>query len=158
MTSRCVPALSLLLVLVGLLAACAPTPGGGGEQGAGVDRSDPAAVNAAWVAALRGNDREAAMALYTDASPDARVFNVANALDGITVYMSIVPGQKKWPGVFERVELRTVQEVGAGREAYSQWVFAKANLCYFAQLAQEKGQWVVIAWYSSNVDATKCDE
>lgn len=134
-----------LLILAVLLTGCAAVAPTGG-----VDRSDPAAVNAAWVDAVRNNDREAAMALYDAGSAEANAFNVAKALDKMALYMTVEAG--KWPGTFQTVEVLDVREVGAGRQAYSRWVFSKETLCYYAAMSQQDGAWVVTSWLGTDSD------
>ncbi|MBX0331082.1 hypothetical protein K2Z83_25860 [Oscillochloris sp. ZM17-4] len=141
------PSILAALLLALLLAACGSASS---PQETGLDRSDPAAVNAAWVTAVQQNDRAAALALLDAGSEQASAFNVDQYLGAVARHISPTDGKPDSAGAFLRAEPLDVREVGAGRRAYSRWVFEKKTRCYYAELAEIGGQWTVTSWYGTD--------
>lgn len=130
-----------LLALVLVLSGCAAS-----STEIGINRTDPTAVNAAWVAAVRDNDREAAAALYDAGSAEANSYNINNYLTSMADNIHPVGKPRFNYGAFQAAEALDVQDVGAGKRAFSRWVFANSTLCYVADLSLSDGAWTVTSW------------
>jgi hypothetical protein len=138
----------IFLVLLSACSSAAATPP--------IPASDPAAVHAAWLAALDGNDRQAAVALMGLSDMRMREESVFSSMSPIQSYKRRAADSMEWPGAFERVEIVTLREAGAKKEGMSRWVYAGATLCWRAVLEQVDGQWRVMEFWRE-ARATACD-
>ena len=140
------------LLFVLLLSACssaATTP-----AALPIPASDPAAVHEAWIAALDGNDRQAAIALMGRSDMQSREGAVFSYLSPIQYYKRSAANNKEWPGIFERIEVVGVFDAGAQKEGFSRWYYGRGMLCWRAVLDQVDGQWRVMEfWKESSAKA-----
>ena len=149
-----------LLCAVLTLTACGagqtpPTPPAGGAGGT-VAMRDPAAVNAAWVRAINGNDRAAALALVDPRiEPLYREHFVDSLLQQFQTYKAIPAGDVRWPGAFRQVETLDVQASGGTQQGYSRWIFS-TTLCFYTDMVPVEGTWRVRSWYQA-AQASQCD-
>ena len=113
------------LLFVLLLSACSGAATTPAVQP--IPASDPATVHEAWIAALDGNDRQAAIALMGYSDMRMREEAVFSYLSPIQSYKRRAVESKEWPGAFERVEIVTLRDAGAQREGMSHWTYAQAT-------------------------------
>jgi hypothetical protein len=142
------------LIFVLLLSACsgaATTP-----AAPPIPASDPAAVHAAWIAALDGNDRQAAIDLMGLSDMRMREESVFSYMSPIQSYKGRAADSKEWPGAFERVEIVTIRDAGAQKEGLSRWYYPLDTLCWRAVLEQVDGAWRVMEFWRE-LRATACE-
>lgn len=134
--------LGLGVVLALLLAGCgAGTPSG--------NQVSPEAVHTQWVAALRDNDRHAALAVHADSASELIAAEVDRILR--VIQQELRSGQISYYrgedfGPFQQVTTLPVQEHGAGRVGVSVWSYATQPMCYRTTLAQTTTGWRVTQW------------
>jgi hypothetical protein len=122
----------MLLLAVALLLALAGC--GGGQQA-----MTPAEIHMAWIAALRGNDRQAAQTLVaSDASLD-----VDRALEQAQYLVTLDTPQT---GRLQAVDVETPVAQGAGEVAISVWRLERLTSCFHTTLAQTDAGWKVTGW------------
>ena len=132
----------LLLCLIAVLTACGsqgqaaaptalptPTPAG----------TSPEAVHAAWVGAMRGNDRDTLRSL---AAP--MEFQTAFVDDNLTSVQDIISSQKF--GALQGVDIQPVTDAENGKIGISVWTFADHTSCYRTTMTNEAGAWKVRNW------------
>lgn len=131
-----------LLAMLGLLMAGCGGAAGGDQAGADV-------VHAQWVAALRDNDRQAALAARADSASELIAAEVDQTLRGIQ--QETASGQIRYYrgedfGDFQQVTALPVRALGAGRVGVSVWSYAGQPMCYRTTLAQTPDGWRVTDW------------
>lgn len=127
------------LALIALMTACGPAS----PSATTVDRSDPAAVNTAWLAAIQANDIDAALALYDGGSGDANAINVKN-------YMEMVARRAASQGALQQVATLSLVDHGPTKRAYTLWSYEQKALCFTSDLNQLDGKWTVTGWYAKS--------
>lgn len=121
--------LTFVLIFAALLAACA----------AGQDARSADEVHAAWVEALRANDRQAAQTLVaSDATLD---------LDwALTQAQYLVTLDSPLMGRLVAVDVETPEPRGAGQVGRSIWRMERLTSCFHTTLAQTSAGWRVTGW------------
>lgn len=123
------------VTLLALLPAC----------GGGSSARSPGEVHAAWVEALRANDRQAAQVLVaTDASLD-----VDRALEQAQY---LVTHDQQGAGRLVAVDMEAPVAQGAGQVATSIWRLERLNSCFRATLAETSEGWRVTGWEERQTD------
>jgi hypothetical protein len=102
----------------------------------------PEAIHARWLAAVRANDRAAALALV---SPDMaeRAMFVDQTLQAMQDLMT-TPSSPT--GALIVIETRTPTDAGQGKRVISVWHFANKTWCYATDLAASNTGWRVVQW------------
>jgi hypothetical protein len=127
--------LPLVLALLVALAGC----------GSGSAATSPAEVHAAWIEALRGNDRQAAQALVAgDSSVD-----VDRALEQAQYLVTLDTPQT---GRLQAVDVEAPVVQGAGQVATSIWRLERLTSCFRATLAETDAGWRVTGWDEFQTD------
>lgn len=121
--------LALVLALLVALAGC-----GGGSA-----TMSPAEVHAAWIEALRGNDRQAAQALVAG---DSGV-DVDRALEQAQYLVTLDSPQT---GRLQAVDVEAPVAQGVGQVATSVWRLERLTSCFRTTLAQTDKGWQVTGW------------
>lgn len=128
--------LSLVLSVVGLV---------GCRAGGTAPAQSPEDVHAAWVNALRNNDRQAALAVMGVHGELGDAF----AGQMLNQTQSMIANQRnrvRELGPLEGVDILPVVDRGAGKIGYSCWRFQQVTLCYGTMLAADGDQWGVTDW------------
>lgn len=152
------PKTLIFLVLALLLSACsstAATPPAAPTAPSSA-ASDPAAVHTAWIAALDGNDRQAAVDLMGLSDMRMREESVFSYLSPIRYAKGLAADSKEWPGTFARVEIIGIRDAGAQKEGFSRWYYQWATLCQRAVLEQVGGAWRVMEFWKE-ASAKACE-
>lgn len=102
-------------------------------------RQSPTDVHSAWIAALRGNDRQAAQALIAD---DAEL-SVDRALEQAQYLVTHSP---EGVGVFVAVDVEAPTAEGAGQVGRSIWRLERLNSCFLTTLADTDAGWRVTGY------------
>jgi hypothetical protein len=102
----------------------------------------PEAIHVRWLAAVRGNDRAAALALV-DADMAERAIFVDQALRTMQDLMT-TPSSPT--GALIVIETRTPTDEGQGKRVISVWHFAKKTWCYATDLTVSDMGWRVAQW------------
>lgn len=123
---RCWP---IVLPMLLTLAGC-------GAEGA---RQSPIDVHSAWIAALRGNDRQAAQALLAD---DAEL-SIDRALEQAQYLVNHGP---EGVGVLVAVDVEAPTAEGAGQVGRSIWRLERLNSCFVTTLAETDSGWRVTGY------------
>jgi hypothetical protein len=121
---------SLLLIV---LASCGSTTNG---------IETPEAIHARWLAAVRGNDRAAALALIRPEMAGGATF-VDQTLQTMQDLMT-TPSSPT--GALIVIETRTPTDHGQGKRVISVWHFAKKTWCYATDLTASDTGWRVVQW------------
>ena len=124
--ARLLPALILLLLM-----AC------GGQTPRSAEQ-----VHAAWLEALRNNDRERALALLADTP--AKEIHLHAALTMIQNEMHRPVGQFGFGGPLLSVRATHMEDRGAGKQGWSRWQYAKEEMCHVTDLSQTPQGWRVV--------------
>ena len=123
---RVIPVVTLGFVLV----ACAGQRSRSAEQ-----------VHAAWLEALRDNNREQALALVVD-TPFKDV-QAQSALTMIQNEMRRPVSTSGLGGKLLSVRATRMEARGAGKQGWSRWQYANEEMCHVTDLAQTKDGWRV---------------
>jgi hypothetical protein len=102
----------------------------------------PEAIHVRWLAAVRGNDRAAALALV-DADMAEREIFIDQTLQTMQDLMT-TPSSPT--GALIVIETRTPTDAGQGKRAISVWHFANKTWCYATDLTATGGGWRVAQW------------
>jgi hypothetical protein len=102
----------------------------------------PEAVHARWIAALRANDRRAALAVVSADLPQ-REFLVDQALHSMQDLMT-APASPT--GALQGVDTNPPADQGQGKRAISVWRFANTTWCYATDLTASDMGWRVTDW------------
>ena len=102
----------------------------------------PEAIHVRWLAAVRANDRAAALALV-DADMAEREIFIDQTLQTMQDLMS-TPSSPT--GALIVIETRTPTDAGQGKRAISVWHFANKTWCYATDLTATGGGWRVAQW------------
>jgi hypothetical protein len=102
----------------------------------------PEAIHARWLAALRNNDRAAALALISDDVAEPAIF-VDQTLHTMQDLMT-TPSSPT--GGLIVIETHTPANYGQGKRAISVWHFAKKTWCYATDMTANRNGWRVVAW------------
>lgn len=105
----------------------------------------PAEVHAAWIAALRANDRAAAQQLLAD---DAAV-RVDRALEQVQYLVTLDVPQT---GRLQAVDVEPPVAQGAGQVATSIWRLEQLTSCFRATLAETPQGWTITDWAEFQTD------
>lgn len=107
--------------------------------------NSPEETHAAWVTALRANDRGAAQALLT---PDAEV-RVDRAL---AQAQYLVGHGAEGAGVLVAVDVEPPRAKGEGQVGRSVWRLERLNSCFETTLARTEAGWRVTGWAERQTD------
>ena len=102
----------------------------------------PEAIHVRWLAAVRANDRAAALALV-DADMAEREIFIDQTLQTMQDLMT-TPSSPT--GALIVIETRTPTDAGQGKRAISVWHFANKTWCYATDLTMTGGGWRVAQW------------
>jgi hypothetical protein len=102
----------------------------------------PEAIHVRWLAAVRANDRPAALALV-DADMAERKLFVDQTLQTMQDLMT-TPSSPT--GALIVIETRTPTDHGQGKRVISVWHFAKKTWCYATDLTASTTGWRVVQW------------
>src|SRR5690349_22315770 len=86
----------------------------------------PEAIHARWIAALRANDRTAALAVVSAELPQRELF-VDQALHGI---QDLMTSPRSPTGPLQGVDLSPPRDQGPAKRAISVWRFRSKTWCY----------------------------
>lgn len=114
-------------------------------------RQTPAEVHAAWITALRTNDRQAAQALL---AADA-VVGVDRALAQAQYLVTLNTPQT---GRLQAVDVEPPETQGQGQVARSIWRLDRLTSCFRATLAETADGWRVIDWTEYQTDCPPATE
>lgn len=141
--------LTLFLVACTQPAATPPAPN---------NVSTPDAVHQAWVEALQASDQMQVEELLAITPPEARALEAGRILADVNDRRAIPAGSPTWPGAFQSVEVRSVQQAEDSlANGYSLWRYEQADLCYRTELRLVDGTWRVAGWYRTVQDAAQCE-
>lgn len=150
-TMRALLLICLALFLVGCAqpAATPPVPNA---------VSTPDTVHQAWVEALQASDQLQVEELLAMTPAEARAMEAGRILADVNDRRAIAAGSPTWPGAFQSVEVRSVQQAeDALANGYSLWRYEQADLCYRTELRLLDGAWRVAGWYRTVQDAAQCE-
>ena len=102
----------------------------------------PEAIHVRWLAAVRGNDRTAALALV-DADMAEREIFIDQTLQTMQDLMT-TPSSPT--GTLIVIETRTPTALGQGKRVISVWHFANKTWCYATDLTASTTGWRVAQW------------
>jgi hypothetical protein len=102
----------------------------------------PEAIHVRWLAAVRANDRAAALALV-DAGMAERAIFVDQTLQTMQDLMT-TPSSPT--GALIVIETRTPTDEGQGKRVISVWHFANKTWCYATDLTASNTGWRVAQW------------
>jgi hypothetical protein len=134
------PARWMILLIALALAACSRSATGAGEA-----PQTPETAHARWVAAVRDNGRQEALAL-TGGLGDNQALFVDQTLSRM---QDIIKRQSNGVirlGPLQRVDTLTLSDEGAGKVGLSAWRFEQHTFCYQTRLALHNGAWSVTGW------------
>ena len=113
-----------------------------GCGGATAMTETPEAIHVRWLAAVRNNDRPAALALVDAAMAEREIF-VDQTLQTMQDLMT-TPSSPT--GALIVIETRTPIDQGQGKRVISVWHFAKKTWCYATDLTATGDGWRVAQW------------
>lgn len=132
MTSRILIGLALATLL---LTACGTT----------TTAQTPEDVHAAWVQALRDNDRETLQRLAADGEfRDATVDGYLTRMQDYLTHGYVALGVQG--GAFQGVDVLPLADAGQGKTGFSRWRFERTTICYAATLTASDAGWKVLSW------------
>jgi hypothetical protein len=102
----------------------------------------PEAIHTRWVAAVRANDRAAALAVVEPSIPQREQF-VEQAL---RTMQDLMTAPSSPTGSLQRIDLQAPTNEGLGKRAISVWRFAKKTWCCEAGLAASAAGWRIMSW------------
>jgi hypothetical protein len=102
----------------------------------------PEAIHVRWLAAVRANDRAAALALISPEMADGATF-VDQTLQTMQDLMTSASSPT---GALIVIETHTPIDLGQGKRAISVWRFAKKTWCYATDLTATHNGWRVAQW------------
>jgi hypothetical protein len=125
----------LMALALTLMSACAAHP----------STPSPTAVHAAWIAALRANNRTAAQQLVV---PEA-----APIIDrALAQAQYLVVLDTPQTGRLQRVDLHDATAQGAGFTAVSVWRLDRLTSCFRTTLVEHSSRWRVAEWTEFQTD------
>jgi hypothetical protein len=128
----------LAMVTALALSACAEADSVGADPG-------PEAVHAAWVAAVRQNERDAALALVAPMGGNEIVF-VDSVLGRMQEILRDGSNGSVATGTLGGVDTLPLTDAGGGKVGVSVWRFDSVTWCWETQLAPSEGRWAVTNW------------
>ena len=140
----------LTLIVMLALAGCgrqrAPAP-------AVAAPTSPEEVHAAFLAALRANDREQVMTLTVD---DQQAARAETWLRMIQTYMhsTTTEGPHATGGNLSAVEVVKLDDRGVARRGWSRWAYARKTICHVADLTQTSQGWRVTSFHTTTEACT----
>jgi hypothetical protein len=114
----------------------------------------PEDVHAAWVQALRNNDRQTLLSLAAE-SPYREVTvdqTLATMQDYVRNGYSTVGVDG---GALQGVDVLPLAEQGQGKVGYSRWRFEAVTICYATELTPTDAGWRVLQW--GQEDESACE-
>ena len=102
----------------------------------------PEAIHVRWLAAVRANDRAAALALVSTDMAEREIF-VDQTLQTMQDLMT-TPSSPT--GALIVIETRTPTDEGQGKRVISVWHFANKTWCYATDLTASNTGWRVVQW------------
>jgi hypothetical protein len=102
----------------------------------------PEAIHARWLAAVRNNDRAAALALVSEDVAERATF-VDQTLHTM---QDLMTSPSSPTGGLIVIETRPPTDQGQGKRAISVWHFAKKTWCYATDLTANDTGWRVAQW------------
>jgi hypothetical protein len=128
---------SVLLLVLGVVSACG--------QGDAIADPGPEAVHAAWVAAMRANERDVARDLVASMGGSEAVF-VDTALSRMQHILRDQSNGTIATGPLLGVDTLPLQDAGQGKVGTSVWRWEQQTWCWETQLVAEEGRWKVAGW------------
>ncbi len=123
----------LMVVLVLLLVSC----------GAPADVTQtPEAIHVRWLAAVRANDRAAALDLVHTDMAEREIF----VDETLRTMQDLMTTPSSPTGALLTIETRAPTEAGQGKRAISVWHFANKTWCYATDLTAIGDGWRVAQW------------
>ena len=139
----------LTLGLMLVLTAC-----GGSDDGAAAAPRSAEQVHAAYLAALRANNREQALALTIDDQQEIRVDEALRMVQSY-MYSKATTGPYATGGDLSDVQVVKIEDRGTATHAWSRWQYARKAVCHETALTQTSQGWRVAEFYVSG-DSTNC--
>jgi hypothetical protein len=102
----------------------------------------PEAIHVRWLAAVRANDRAAALALV-DADMASRELFIDQTLQTM---QDLLTTPSSPTGALIVIETRTPTDEGQGMRVFSVWHFAKKTWCYATDMTATRDGWRVAQW------------
>jgi hypothetical protein len=102
----------------------------------------PEAVHARWIAALRENDRTAALMVISPNLPQRELF----VDQTLRTMQDLMASPRSPTGALQGVDLHPPTDQGQAKRAISIWRFAKKTWCYQTELIATTGGWRVVDW------------
>jgi hypothetical protein len=102
----------------------------------------PEAIHARWLAAVRNNDRVAALALvYIDMAERASFVDQT-----LLTMQDLMTTPSSPTGALLKIATRPPTDAGQGKRAISIWHFANKTRCYATDLTMGDTGWRIINW------------
>ncbi len=154
-TCRHTSALVLSGLLLLVLAACAGD-GSAASARSGADVAPQAVeeVHAAFLAALRENDREHVLALTVEDQQALRADEFLQRVQAF-MYSTTTEGPHATGGNLSAVQVTAIEQRGAVTHAWSLWQYTRKAVCHETQLTQTPRGWRVLGFYVPG-DNTHC--
>jgi hypothetical protein len=102
----------------------------------------PEAIHARWLAAIRNNDRVAALALVDADMAERERF----ANQTLQTVQDLMTSSSSPTGTLLRIATRPPTDAGQGKRAISVWHFANKTWCYATDLTMGDTGWRIINW------------
>ena len=133
-----------------VLAAC----GGDGSAASARNGGSAEEVHAAFLAALRENDRTEVLALTVDDQQALRADEFLQRVQAY-IYSTTTEGPHATGGNLSAVRVTGLEERGAVTHAWSLWQYTRKAVCHETQLTQTPHGWRVLGFYVPG-DNTHC--
>ncbi len=110
----------------------------------------PEQAHEQYIAALRANDRQQALALTVDRGElqALQEASIEQQLERMQLEIAGNAGDNP-SGPLSRVDILPLETEGEGRIGYSRWVYPRRTICHEAVLHPTPQGWRVTAWYDS---------
>ncbi len=154
-TCRHTSALVLSGLLLLVLAACGRDgSAASARSGADVAQQSAEEVHAAFLAALRENDRGQVLGLTVDDQQALRADEFLQRVQAF-MYSTTTEGPHATGGDLREVHVTGLEERGTVTHAWSVWQYARKAVCHETKLTQTPQGWRVLAFYVPG-DNTHC--
>ena len=102
----------------------------------------PEAIHVRWLAAIRNNDRAAALALVSVEMTEREIF----VYQTLQTMQDLMTAPSSPTGGLIVIETRTPNDHSQGKRVISVWHFAKKTWCYATDLTASTTGWRVVQW------------